>query len=153
MKEPAALVRFKERLHRLVSSWATEKNVPQKIERLNALANANKKWTVGITLSVLFLLTALSIALTFTSSNEEENVLPFSQIEDISPIMAAKQTIDEHKVRQTEDIKSLIAQGGQLKKDLDSLMALPVKSHNDSLELYRKHKQLEIIVQYINEKD
>ena len=42
--------------------------------------------------------------------------------------------------------------GKQLKHELDSLVALPIKSHKDSLDIMVKYKQLEIVVKYLENK-
>lgn len=138
-------------LKNLLSNWAIQNKIPNKIERLNTYANSHKKQTAIITISLLSLLLVIGVLLTL-SSQESTNIINESsppKIEDISSIIAKKQRIEEIKLQQVNDTKSLITQGQSIRKELDSLMQLPVKVHQDSLEIYRKHKQLEIIVRHI----
>ena len=109
--------------------------------------------TAALTIGILSCLFISSILISLLCEHEDDFVSSLNQIEDISPIINAKQSIEENKHRQVDDMKSLLIQGQQLKRELDSLLAIPSKNHHDSLELFRKHKQLELIVNYINEKD
>lgn len=60
------------------------------------------------------------------------------------------QAIQSVKDRQSKEVAQLIYDGARIRKQLDSLIAIPQKSHKDSLEIVRKHKQLKIIVNTIN---
>ena len=42
--------------------------------------------------------------------------------------------------------------GQQLKHDLDSLVRLPVKSRQDSVDIVVKYRQLELVVKYLDNK-
>lgn len=151
MKRPN-ISQIKEYVRKWVQAYSVQKDIPNKINRLNDYANSHKKQTVTLTMGILLLCSILSILLSFVRCGNEAD-FSVNQIEDITPIIANKQKIEEVKQRQVMDVKDLLAQGKSLKRELDSLIVLPVKSHHDSLEIYRKHKQLEIIVNYIDEKD
>ena len=153
MKLKAYPTIIKEYLRTIITTWALEKNIPQKLAHLQDLANANKKTTSALTIGILSCLFISSILISLLYKQEDDFASSFNQIEDISPIINAKQSLEENKHRQVDDMKSLLIQGQQLKRELDSLLAIPSKNHHDSLELFRKHKQLELIVNYINEKD
>lgn len=148
---------LKDYFKEAVTEWSTHKDIPNKVERLNEYANANKQQTIYLTLGILFSLFILSTALTCSRYNRqatnEEAVLPLNQIEDISSVIEGKQRIEEVKRQHANALTSLITEGKRVRQELDSLMALPTKSHQDSLEIIRKHKQLQIIVNHINEKD
>ena len=46
----------------------------------------------------------------------------------------------------------LTNKGQQLKHDLDSLVRLPVKSRQDSVDIVVKYRQLELVVKYLDNK-
>lgn len=140
-------------LQKWIDIWVQKKDIPHKINELNTLANANPKYTAIITFSLLCFCLLLTIVASFIRESPTSSQGLFSNIEDISPVMAGKQRIEDIKQQQANDLRSFILQGQTLKKELDSLIALPNKSHADSLEILRKHKQLEIIVRHLNEKD
>lgn len=146
---------IKEYLHNLIAQYAKQRDIAGKLERLNSFANANPKQTAGLTFIVLCSLLFLTLIVSLIRNSGEDNTPPFafSQIEDISPIISKKQQIEEIKQQQEKDVKNLLLQGRTLRKELDSLLSLPNKSYYDSLELFRKHKQLELIVRHLNEKD
>lgn len=151
MKLPNYPSRIRAYLEEKVKGWSQNQDISGKIDHLNQLANDNPKHTAALTFSFLCLCVIIAFGLSFLPSKEE--LSPFTEIEDISPILQGKQQIEEMKQQQTNGVKSFILQGQLLKKDLDSLVALPHKSHIDSIEILRKHKQLEIIVRHLNEKD
>ncbi|MBF0945923.1 MAG: hypothetical protein HXK16_08810, partial [Alloprevotella sp.] len=89
----------------------------------------------------------------FTNSTNEE-VLPIQSLEEMSSLFSNKQRLDEIKQNHVEEVRSIFNEGQLLRKNLDSLMSLREKTHADSLEIYRQHKQLSTIVHYLNdEKD
>lgn len=146
---------LKERVKTKCSVWSARKGFPDKIERLNHYANNNKKRTLSFAFGTTFFFFLISVALLVKECNspKDDFLEPLSQIEDISPIITKKQQIDAVKQSHIEEERSILIQGKRLKEELDSLISLPRKTHRDSLEIVRKHKQLELIVKYINEKD
>lgn len=148
---------LKSYLRGAITEWSTRKGIPNKIAHLNKYANDNPRQTIFLALGILLSLFFVSTVLTCSHYNEEQKdaeiVLPLNQIEDISSVIAGKQRIEDVKRQQTNVFTSLITEGQRVRKELDSLLALPVKSSRDSLEIVRKHKQLQIIVNNINEKD
>lgn len=136
-----------------ITAWSIKNGIPNQLEKLNTLVIANPKKSLGITMGVLLLLFFTALILAFISKGAHEESFNLSQIDDVSSIIETKRRIEEVKRQQVDDVRSILTQGQVLKKELDSLLALPSKTHHDSLEILRKHKQLEIIVRHINEKD
>jgi hypothetical protein len=56
------------------------------------------------------------------------------------------QRIQDAKAYQLSQVERLTMRGQALKQELDSLIRVPVKSHDDSLQIIIKHRQLELIV-------
>ena len=53
---------------------------------------------------------------------------------------------------QVDQTTEMTEKGQQLKHDLDSLVALPQKTHKDSVDIVVKYKQLELVVKYLDNK-
>ena len=136
--------------------WEYRKTIRKKIDRLQAYVDMHPKKAVACilgTMTALLFLTLFSTYYSFTHPSNED-VLPLQSMEEMSSIFNNKQRIDEVKQNHVEEVRSIYNEGQLLRKNLDSLMSLRVKTHEDSLEIYRQHKQLSTIVHYLNdEKD
>jgi hypothetical protein len=80
----------------------------------------------------------------FGSKEDEENIL--SDITPVNPMFLGLQRIQDAKAYQTAWLDRMALDGQRLKRQLDSLIRIPDKSHDDSLQILIKHRQLEIIV-------
>lgn len=139
-----------------LQDWEFRKTIRKKVERLQQYVDAHpKKSVAGImgTMIVLLFLTLFSSYYSFTHPSKDE-VLPLQSLEEMSNVFSNKQRLDEVKQHHVEEVRSIYNEGQLLRKNLDSLMSLREKTHEDSLEIYRQHKQLSTIVHYLNdEKD
>lgn len=126
------------------------------MERLQAYVDTHPRKSVAAILGTMVLMLLLTLVTTyydFTNSANEE-VLPIQSLEEMSSLFSNKQRLDEIKQSHVEEVRSIFNEGQLLRKNLDSLMSLREKTHADSLEIYRQHKQLSTIVHYLNdEKD
>ena len=123
------------------------------MERLQAYVDTHPRKSVVAILGTMVLMLLLTLVTTyydFTNSANEE-VLPIQSIEEMSSIFSNKQRLDEIKQNHVEEVRSIFNEGQLLRKNLDSLMSLREKTHADSLEIYRQHKQLSTIVHYLND--
>ena len=83
--------------------------------------------------------------MTFTVDDEPEmNVI--DGIAEVTPMFQGLQRIQDAKAYQLSQVERLTMRGQALKQELDSLIRVPVKSHDDSLQIIIKHRQLELIV-------
>jgi hypothetical protein len=83
--------------------------------------------------------------MTFTGDDEPEmNVI--DGIAEVNPMFQGLQRIQDAKAYQLSQVERLTMRGQALKQELDSLIRVPVKSHDDSLQIIIKHRQLELIV-------
>jgi hypothetical protein len=83
--------------------------------------------------------------MTFTVDDEPEmNVI--DGIAEVNPMFQGLQRIQDAKAYQLSQVERLTMRGQALKQELDSLIRVPVKSHDDSLQIIIKHRQLELIV-------
>lgn len=122
----------------------------EKVEKANAWATANKKQTSIATVGILFLSLILGSWLTLTSTTNEANML--AGVTDVKPMFDAMHRIQRVKDMQKEQTTEMTYRGKVLKHELDSLVALPVKSHKDSMDIVIKYKQLELVVKYLDNK-
>ena len=56
------------------------------------------------------------------------------------------QQIQNAKAYQVSQVEEMARKGQTLKHELDSLVRMPRKTHDDSLQIIIKYKQLELIV-------
>lgn len=122
----------------------------EKVSRANAWAAANKKTTSAITISFLFLSLVIGSWLTITSSYTESDML--SGMSEVRPMFEGMHRIQKAKELQVEQTTEMTEKWQQLKHELDSLVALPVKTHRDSLDIVIKYRQLELVVKYLDNK-
>lgn len=122
----------------------------EKINRANSWAAANKKRASVITVSLLFLSLVLGSWLTLTASQNEASML--TGITAVGPNFDGMHRIQRVKEMQVEQTTEMTNCGQRLKHELDSLVALPCKSHKDSVDIVVKYKQLELVVNYLDNK-
>ena len=117
---------------------------------MNQWAEKHKKRTIVITIGILTLSLILGSWLTFSSDSKEPDL--FGGMTDVRPDFEGMRRIQRLKSLQVEQTTDLTNRGQRLKHDLDSLIALPVKSHKDSVDIMVKYRQLEIVVDYLDNK-
>lgn len=136
----------------------------ERVAKANTWANDNPKkffhWTVGILVGC-FVLTVVFTVVSFMTDNSKQQkplVGKDGQIEDIQPMFDGLHRIEENRKQIKSGVKDMTDKGLEIKKELDSLVNLPVKSHEDSVRIYQDYSQLQNIVNFLkkgrdNEKD
>ena len=127
-----------------IRSFLTHFKIRERIDRMNQWA------TIVITIGILTLSLILGSWLTFSSDSKEPDL--FGGMTDVRPDFEGMRRIQRLKSLQVEQTTDLTNRGQRLKHDLDSLIALPVKSHKDSVDIMVKYRQLEIVVDYLDNK-
>lgn len=117
----------------------------ERIDKANRWAEQNKGRTAAMTVGTLLLLLILGSVMTLTDDNEQEMDI-IDGIAEVGPMFQGLQQIQDTKTYQMTQVERLTMKGKALKRELDSLIKMPVKSHNDSLQIVIKHRQLELIV-------
>ena len=133
-----------------IRSFLSHFKIRERIDRMNLWAEKHKKRTVAITIGVLTLSLILGSWLTFSSDSKEPDL--FGGMTDVRPDFEGMRRIQRLKSLQVEQTTDLTNRGQRLKHDLDSLIAIPVKSHKDSVDIMVKYRQLEIVVDYLDNK-
>ena len=121
-----------------------------KIAKANQWADKHKKRVSVITISMLMLSLIIGSWLTLTSTYNEADML--SRFTEVKPAFDGIRRIQRLKSMQVDQTVELTNKGQQLKHDLDSLVRLPVKSHQDSVDIVVKYRQLELVVKYLDNK-
>ncbi|WP_077195365.1 hypothetical protein [Prevotella ihumii] len=150
------LPRYKRQIRYVCWKLSKGWQVKNKIEKSNQWASENRKTffalVVGI-LSFIFVTTAISTLYDLTRSNSNNTQMDFSgkteSIENIQPMMNGLRQIDERKKGEKIEIKQLTDRGITIHKELDSLLAIDVKSHSDSVRIIQDYRQLENIVKFL----
>ena len=133
-----------------IRSFLSHFKIRERIDRMNLWAEKHKKRTVAITIGVLTLSLILGSWLTFSSDSKEPDL--FGGMTDVRPDFEGMRRIQRLKSLQVEQTTDLTHRGQRLKHDLDSLIAIPVKSHKDSVDIMVKYHQQEIVVDYLDNK-
>lgn len=133
-----------------IKSLTDKLKLKDKIAKANQWADKHKKKVSLITIGTLMLSLVVGSWLTLTSTYNEADMM--SGLSDVKPAFDGIRRIQRLKSLQVEQTTDLTNRGQRLKHDLDSLIRLPVKSHKDSMDIMVKYRQLEIVVDYLNNK-
>ena len=139
--------------------WQLSKgwNVKNKIEKCNQWASENRKTFFAMVVGVLafsFVTTFITILYDLTrkdvsADTQMELSGKSSEIENIQPMMNGLRQIEETKKNEKFEIKNLTDKGVQIHKELDSLLAIKDKSHEDSVRIVQDYRQLQNIVNFL----
>ena len=131
-----------------VKDFLTKFKLKEKIDLANQWADAHKKKVTVITIGTLTLSLIIGSWLTLTEDYNEADL--FSEMAEVP--FDGMRRIQRLKSMQMDQTVELTNKGQQLKHDLDSLVRLPVKSHQDSVDIMVKYRQLELVVKYLDNK-
>lgn len=150
------LPKYKRQIRYVCWKLAKGWNVKNKIEKSNQWASKNRKTFFALVvgfLSFAFVTTAISILYDMTRPSTDTTQMDFSgkseSIENIQPMMNGLRQIDERKKSEKIELKKLTDKGVAIHKELDSLLAIDVKSHEDSVRIIQDYRQLENIVNFL----
>jgi len=118
--------------------------IRERVAKANSWADQNRGDTMLITVGSLLFLLIVGSMFTLCDNTQEENFM--TGVETVEPMFRGMQRIQNAKAYQANQIQEMTNKGQMLKHELDSLVRLPVKSHQDSVQIIIKYKQLELIV-------
>ena len=133
-----------------IKDFLTKFKLKEKIDLANQWADAHKKKVSVITISILTLSLVIGSWLTLTADYNEADL--FSEMASVEPAFDGIRRIQHLKSMQVDQTVELTNKGQQLKHDLDSLVRLPIKGHQDSVDIVVKYRQLELVVKYLDNK-
>ena len=150
------LPRYKRKLRyacwRISEYW----RVRNKVEKCNQWATDNKKTFFALVVGTLVfasVATFISILYDLTKATSVKEQPDFSgrteKIENIQPMMNGLRQIEETKKNEKLELKQLTDKGVAIHKELDSLLAISEKSHEDSIRSVQDYRQLQHIVNFL----
>ena len=79
-----------------------------------------------------------------------DNAHGIGTITSMEPLFQGFRTIQSNKGLHHATMLELADSGRAIRRELDSLIAMPRKTHGDSLRIVRQYRRLENIVKFIN---
>ena len=148
------LPRYKRKIR--YTCWRISKywRVRNKVEKCNQWASDNRKTFFALVVGTLVfasVATFISILYDLTKATSVKEQPDFSgrteKIENIQPMMNGLRQIEEKL-----ELKQLTDKGVAIHKELDSLLAIRVKSHEDSIRIVQDYRQLQHIVNFLKKR-
>ena len=118
--------------------------IRERIDAANAWAVKHPKHTAAMTVGALVCSLCFGIVVSLYSPQSSKDIV--GEIENVQPMFAGLQSIQNGKNIQVREGGQLVLRGQRLKGELDSLVRIPIKTHQDSALIIYKYKQLEMIV-------
>lgn len=145
------------RTHLQIRAWLQPKlgkagerlRLAGRIRLANIWARKHPKRTFACVTGVLSLLLACSLV---TGNDRPDNVneQDIGAIAGMEPLFQGFRTIQSNKGLHRATMLELADSGRAIRRELDSLIAMPRKTHGDSLRIVRQYRRLENIVKFIN---
>lgn len=140
--------------HQAFADWLRPKmaaigirwRLPARIRLANAWAARHPRRVFAYVTGTLFLLLIGSI-LSGGKETEEPDV---GTIAGMGLMFNGFHTIQANKDRHRTTLMELVTDGQPIREELDSLIAVPRKTHGDSIRIIKRYKQLEHIVKSLN---
>ena len=148
------------RTHQLVRSWlqpklgaiGTKYRLAGRIRLANIWARKHPRRTFAYVTGSLFFLLASTVFIDgIGQQNKREPDV--SSIAQLEPIFAGFRTIQANKSVHRTTLSELTREGQLLREELDSLIAIPRKSHQDSIHIVQSYNRLESIVKSLQNND
>lgn len=163
-KKKNSMPRYKRILRYWCWSLSKGLHLRERIDKANSWSLSHPRQFMKIILgfgSFLLVITVLSLAASLMQNDEntqqQEGTFLTGAVQDIQPTLDGMRQIRSHQKIENSELKSLTERGLQIKDELDSLLALPSKSHEDSVRIVADYRQMEDIVKFLkkskNEKD
>jgi len=138
--------------------WELSKGLKlrERIGHANQWCLSHPRKFMGIVLglsSLIIIYTLISVVVSFSvpqeGSQQDESFMT-DKVESIQPTLDGMRKIDDTKKVVNIELKRLTDKGLQIKNELDSLLALENKSHEDSVRIVSDYRQLKDIVNFLN---
>lgn len=147
------------RTHNVIRAWlkpkmgaiGTRYRLAAKIRMANRWAARHPKRTFAYVVgSLLMILLGDMMFAGMRAEMKEPNV---NMIANVEPIFNGFRTIQANKDTHRRTIMELAAKGQTIRHELDSMIAIPAKSHEDSIGIIRRYNQLDNIVKSLKQND
>lgn len=146
--------------HDLLRAWlqprlgavGTKYRLAARIRLANAWARRHPRRTFACVTGSLLLLLAGDIAMA-SMKTDNINETDISRIANMKPLFDGFHEIQANKDMHRSTLLELTAKGQSIREELDSMIAIPHKTHADSIIIVRKYRQLEGIVKSLKNND
>ncbi|MBD5583752.1 MAG: hypothetical protein HDQ88_01595 [Clostridia bacterium] len=123
-----------------------------RIRHLNAQASKNPTWTFAIVVGSLLFLTGFTI-LTPAGKSDGKPQIATIETAGMDSVFDGFREIQANKDFHQKQVNEMTMSGQRIRHRLDSLIAIPRKSHRDSIEIIRLYSRLENIVKSLKHND
>ena len=122
--------------------------IGEKIAKANAWADGHRRKTAGILFSVNFCIYIIGFLLCMSGNEADGNSIqdPMQDLAQIQPMFSQLHRIEDMKTVQKKTYVQLSNRAVRLKHEVDSLMAMPGKTHQDSVLALQKYDELKTIM-------
>lgn len=122
-----------------------------RIRIANRWASRHPKSTFGYVVGTLLTVLVCDIAIAGIRAEIKEPDM--NMIANVEPVFSGFRAIQANKDAHRRAVLEMTSKGQVLKHELDSMIAIPCKSHSDSIWIVRRYGQLENIVESIKQND
>ena len=124
--------------------------IGEKVARANAWADGHRRKTAGILFSVNTCIYLIGFLLCMSGSDADGNGIqdPMQDLAQVQPIFSQLHRIEDMKTVQKKTYVQLSNRAVTLKREVDSLMAMPGKTHQDSVLALQKYDELQTIMSH-----
>ena len=122
--------------------------IGEKIAKANAWADGHRRKTAGILFSVNTCIYMIGFVLCMSGSEADGSSIkdPMQDLAQIQPMFSQLHRIEDMKTVQKHTYVQLSNRAVTLKREVDSLMAMPRKTHQDSVLALQKYDELQTIM-------
>ena len=122
--------------------------IGEKIAKANAWADGHRRKTAGILFSVNATIYIIGFLLCMSGNEADGNSIqaPMQDLAQIQPMFSQLHRIEDMKTVQKKTYVQLSHRAVKLKREVDSLMAMPGKTHQDSVLALQKYDELKTIM-------
>ena len=122
--------------------------IGEKIAKANAWADGHRRKTAGILFSVNATIYIVGFLLCMSGNDASGNSIqdPMQDLAQIQPMFSQLHRIEDMKTVQKKTYVQLSNRAVRLKHEVDSLMAKPGKTHQDSVLALQKYDELKMIM-------
>ena len=122
--------------------------IGEKIAKANAWADGHRRKTAGILFSVNATIYIVGFLLCMSGNDASGNSIqdPMQDLAQIQPMFSQLHRIEDMKTVQKHTYVQLSNRAVRLKREVDSLMAMPGKTHQDSVLALQKYDELKMIM-------
>ena len=121
--------------------------IGEKISKANAWADGHRRKTAGILFSVNTCIYLIGFILCMSGSEVDGSIKdPMQDLAQIQPMFSQLHRIEDMKTVQKKTYVQLSHRAVKLKREVDSLMAMPGKTHQDSVLALQKYDELNTIM-------